>query len=350
MTDEIAGGGNRLPRWYPRAALVLAAVVLFGYVLSHRQPAVRPQAEPAVEVPARQVISPGPRADLSGSVRAGPPGLRLLVDGTDPRIVDAHTLAVTPVPGLRLRPGQAARVLQFGPAGLAALAALDGLSGGIYLVRPGEPALSLGSQDMLVPGREATVVAATYRAGATRMNGLGFDRRVRWQWSLPGKVDPLRDTPAGLVVVQYLDAVGGDAVLLLLDRQTGGVRRPLGHASYAVATDDRSIAWVPARCDSDCLLMVTDLSTGAARRYRMPDRREPAAGAFAPDGQHLALSFSGVPADPRTPARPGFAGILDLRTSALTSVPGLATPPSDHADVTWSADGRWLVLGVKWPE
>jgi hypothetical protein len=62
------------------------------------------------------------------------------------------------------------------------------------------------------------------------------------------------------------------------------------------------------------------------------------------------LSFSGVPADSRTPARPGFAGILDLRTSVLTSVPGLATPPSNHADVTWSADGRWLVLGVKWPE
>jgi hypothetical protein len=190
----------------------------------------------------------------------------------------------------------------------------------------------------------------------TTVTGLALDRRVRSQWSLPGDVDPLRDTPAGLVVAQYPHALTGDAELLLLDRQTGAVRRRLAHDGYAVATDDRSIAWVPNGCEPYCPLIRTELTTGTARRYRMPDRREPAAGAFAPDGQRLALSFSGVPgepgllADPGAPARPGFAAVLDLRTSALTSVPGLATPTAEHADLTWSADGRWLVLGVKRPD
>ncbi len=332
------------------AALVLVAVVLFGYVLSHRQPAVRPRATAPVGVPVPPFVPPDPGPQLFGSVRAGPPGLRLLVDGTDPRIVDAHTLAVTPVPGLRLRPGQVARVLQFGSAAVAALAPLYGPRGGIYLVRPGEPALPLGDDGVFLPSRDRGLVAATYRPGGTTVTGLAFDRRVRWRWSRPGNVEPLRDTPAGLVVAQHPDAVAGEAELLLLDRQTGVVRRRLGQARWAVATDDRSIAWVPARCDPDCLVIRTELTSGAARGYRMPGRREPAAGAFAPDGQRLALSFPGVPADPRTPTRPGFAGVLDLRTSTLTSVPGLATPPSDHAAVTWSADGRWLVLGVTWPE
>ena len=272
------------------------------------------------------------------------------MDGGEPRIVDAHTLAVTPVPGLRLRPGQAARVLQVGSATLAAVAPRHGPNGGIYLIRPVQRPLLLGAGEVFVPGRDGTVVVATYRPGATRVTGLGFDGRVRWQWSLPGKVDPLRDTPAGLVVAQHPDAVASDAELLLLNRQTGVVRRRLSHAGYAVATADRSIAWVPTRCDPDCPVIRTELATGAARRYRMPGRREPAAGAFTPDGQHLALSFSGMPADTRTPARPGFAGILDLRSSALTAVPGLATPPSQHPDITWFADGRWLVLGVTWPE
>jgi hypothetical protein len=351
VTDEIVGGGSRRPGLRSAASVVVAAMLL-GYVLSHRHPVARPHAAPPVAVTVPEFVPPDPGPQLFGSVRAGPAGLRLLVDGTDPRIVDAHTLAVTPVPGLRLRPGQAAQVRQVGPAALAALAPLSGPNGGIYLIRPDEPPLLLGGGGVFVPARDGALVMATHRPGATTVTGVGFDRRVRWGWSLPGRVDPLRDTPAGLVVAQYPGAAAGDAELVLLDRRTGVVRRRLGHARHAVATDDRSIAWVPARCDRDCPVIHTDLGTGAIRRYRMPGRREPAAGAFAPDGRQLALSFPGVPADtdPRTPAKPGFAGILDLRTSALTQVPGLATSPAAHADVAWSADGRWLVLGVTWPE
>jgi hypothetical protein len=351
VTDEIAGGAGGPLRLRSRAALVLVAAVLFGYAVTHRVAPVHPPAvasTPPVSV--QQFVSPVPRADLSGRVRAGPAGLRVLVDGTDPRIVDAHSLTVTPVPGLRLASGQAADLVQLGPAGIAALVSLPGPTGGIYLIRPGEPALLLGGGSMVVPGRDGSLVVAAYRPGGTTVTGLALNSQVRWQWSMPGKVNPLRDTPAGLVVARYADAVVGDGEFLLLDRQTGSVRRRLGHGRYPLATDDQSMAWVPTRCVPDCAVIRTELATGAARRYRMPTGREPAAGAFAPGGRQLAVSFSGAPPNHRLPTRPGFVGILDLRTAALTRMPGLATPAAEHADVTWSSDGGWLVLGVRWPE
>jgi hypothetical protein len=358
VRDEIAGGGSGSPRPRTAAAVVIVAALLVGYVVTHRHPASRPAAAPSPG--ATPTAAPVPRAaprlsaeggpDLLGRVGAGPAGVRLLVGGTDPRIVDAHTLSVTPVPGLRLPPGLPAQVLQYG-SDTVALAPLYGPDGGIYLVRPGARPLLLGGYGVYVPSRDRGLVVATYRRGATTVTGLGLDRRVRWQWTQPGNVDPLRDTPAGLVAARYANPLAGDAVLLLLDRRTGAVRRRLGTARYPLATDDRSVAWVPDRCAPACPVVRTDLVTGAARRYRMPARRQPAVGAFSPDGRRLALTFAGVPAGPGAAAGGrGFAGVLDLRTGALATVPGLATPTADHADVTWSADGRWLVIGVKWPE
>src|SRR6266536_2769255 len=117
-TDEIVGGGG--PRRRSGAVLFLVAAVLAGYAVSHRgHPPARPQASPPVPAPVlvRQAMRARPGPELSGSVTVGPAGLRVLVDGIEPRIVDAHSLDVTPVPGLRLPKGQAARVLQLGPAG-----------------------------------------------------------------------------------------------------------------------------------------------------------------------------------------------------------------------------------------
>ena len=366
MTDEIVGGGP--PRRRTGLVVVLVAAALLGYAVTHRgrpappaAPAAAPRAAQPVPGLARQAVSAAERADLSGRVAAGPAGLRILVDGTDPRIVDAHTLDVRPIPGLALPPGHAAQVLQLGRT-LAALVPLYGSGRGMYLVLPGRPAVPFGAADLVLPGRDGDLLAATHWAGSTTVTGLTLDHRVRWRWTLPGTVDPLRDTPAGLVVARYPDVFSGDAEMLLLDKRTGQLRRRLGHGRYPLATDDRSLAYVPARCVPDCAVIRTELATGASRRYQMPAGREPAVGVLSPDGRRLAVSFAGLPATGRTPARPGFVGVLDLRGSAppaapgaatapgLTVVPGLSTPPAQHADVIWSADGRWLVLGVTWPE
>src|SRR5207244_1552391 len=67
-------------------------------------------------------------------------------------------------------------------------------------------------------------------------------------------------------------------------------------------------------------------------------------------GGRLALSFAGVPGDDAGPPEAGSVAILDLRTGRKAYVPGLTTPNAEHADVAWSADGRWLALGVKYPD
>jgi hypothetical protein len=326
-------------------ALVLA--LLFGYVATHRypaQPPPRPAPAPAPPLPGGAAVA---EPYLTGRTGAGPAGLRLLVDGTDPRIVDTHTLRVTPVPGLDLKPGLTAQLLQVSPSMVAALIPLYGPNGGVYLIRPGARPLLLGDEGLVIPS-DGGILVAVYRPGGTSVTGLTLDRHVRWQWHMPGNLLMLRDTPAGLLAARYGDAVVGDADLLLLDRRTGVVRRRLGHGRYAVAASDRALAWVPERCDPGCAVVVTDLATGAIRRHPLSQPWSPAVGAFAPDGRSLALSFSGTTGDQQRPAQSGFVEILDLRTDEAAAVAGLSTPPDEHADTAWSPDGRWLVLGVKY--
>jgi hypothetical protein len=348
VTDEIVGGVGAPPRRWSRAALVAAVAVLFGYVVTHRYPSPPTGAAAAPRPPASR--SPLAEPNLVGRTGPGPAGLRLLVDGTDPRIIDAHTLAVTPVPGLNLRPGSTAQLLRIGSSMIVALTPLYGPTGGVYLIKPGATPLLLGAEGLVIPSLDGGIIVAVYRLGRTSVTGLTLDRRVRWRWQLPGNGLLLRDTPAGLVVAQYADAVSGDAELLLVDRRTGGVVRRLGHGRQAVAVSDRLLAWEPVRCGGGCSLVVTELSTGGGRRYDVYRRPALASGAFSPDGTHLALSFAGVPGDGAGPQEPGSVAVLDLRTGRKAYVPGLTTPDAEHAEVAWSADGQWLVLGVKYPD
>jgi len=349
VTDEIVGRVGAPPRRWSRAALVATAAVLFGYVVTHRYPSPPTDAPAPQPPPASRSLLAEPH--LVGRTGPGPAGLRLLVDGTDPRIIDAHTLAVTPVPGLNLRPGSTAQLLMTGSSVIAALTRLYGPDGGVYLIKPGAKPMLLAAEGLVVPSQDGGIITAVYRSGQTSVTGLTLDRRVRWRWQLPGNGLLLRDTPAGLVVAQYADAVSGDAELLLVDRRTGEVVRRLGHGRQAVAVSDRLLAWEPVRCDgAGCSLVVTELSTGGSRRYDIYRRPALASGAFSPDGGRLALSFAGVPGDDAGPPEAGSVAILDLRTGRKAYVPGLTTPNAEHADVAWSADGQWLVLGVKYPD
>jgi len=341
------GSPDGPPRRRSRALPVVLVAALFGYVLTHRYHAPPTQAVPVPPVP----VSTPERADephLVGRVGAGPAGLRLLVDGYEPRIVDTHTLSVSPVAGLSLRPGTTAQLLRLGRSRLVALASLHGPGAGVYLVRPGAAPWLLGNAGHAIPSRDGGILLARYGRETTAVVGLSLDRRLVSRWQLPGNVLLLRDTPAGLLVARY--AVAGNADLLLVDRRTGGLIRRLGHGRYAVATGDHSLAWVPARCSPSCSVVVTQLSTGASRRYPVYQRPVLTTGAFSPDERWLALSFSGIAGDGAGPLEPGAVVVLDLRTGRRTDVPGVSTPLAEHADVTWSADGRWLVLGVKYPQ
>ena len=361
VTDQIAGGrpwpgdGERRPRrpspvrppgrWWrpaPRVALLGLLALLLGYAVSHR-PA--PDAARADRKPA---ASPGPAQPpaepwLAGHRAAGPAGLRLLVAGANPRVVDAATGAATPPPGVRLVPDTGVAAFPVGRSGIAVVE--YAWAAGSYLLLPGADPQILGRQVTVSRGRDGGLIVVSAARGRTTVLGVGADARERWAWISPDGLTVLGDTPFGLVL-QRSGRTADDRDLVLVDRRSGTARRVLGHAASAVAAGDHAVAWMPADCVNPCPLRVGDLRTGDRRGYPMPDGWSPRSGAFAPDGRRVALTF--VPRGGQ--GRTGRVGVLDLRTGAVAMVPDLGTAPDLGAHLTWSPDGRWLVIGVPWPD
>jgi hypothetical protein len=363
VTDEIVGG--RQPagpvaaapaaalarpggsRGGSKIALLAAAGLLFGYVVTHRYSAP-PGHEPKPAVPPILPAVAQPALPwLGGLVGPGPAGLRLLVGDRNPRLVDAGTGRVTVPPGLAAAADTVLSVFPIGPSTLAAVTEPYGGYGGRFLVRPGAQPLLLGADPSVLPSRAGELILTVYRHGTTTVSGFTLTRRLRWQWELPGLAVAVRDTPSGLLVQQYDGPHGRDADLLLIDAASGSVRRRIGHGQVA-ASSAGAVAWTPADCPARCALRVTQLATGVTRSYSMPIGWSPEHGAFSPDGRTLALTF---PASGQLGvSRPGFVVTLDLRLSFFVRVRDLRTGSDLGAEVGWSPDGRWLVIAVNWPD
>jgi hypothetical protein len=356
VTDEISGGrrsppglrvGLPRPSGGPPRRLWLvglgAFAVLLGYVLTHRPPLPPPRADgPAIASP-REAQPPAPW--VGGRRSTGPAGLRLLVTGANPRVVDAGTAVATPPPGVRLAPDAGVTAFPVGRSMIAVVA--RAWAAGIYLLLPGAEPMVLGRESAVSPTADGQLIVVASPRGRTIVFGIALDRSVRWEWRSTEPLTVLRDTPSGLVL-QRLSGPVGAGELVLVDRESGVPRRVLGRARWAVAASDRAAAWVPADCADPCSLAVGELRGGSRRDYPMPDGRTPESGAFSPDGRLLALTFPAL--DDGESIRPGYIGVLDLQTGAVVPVPDVRTAPELGANLAWSPDGRWLVIGVKWPD
>ena len=318
--------------------LVAVAVLLFGYVATHRDPVRRPD-------PPQSAATPSGLPRVVGDREFGPPGLKLLVTGEHPQIIDTSTGQVSPVPGVKLTNGARAAV-QIVPAGTVITEIAPSASRTRTTLAPktGGRTVVLGDSVVVVPALHGTdLYVSSHDAGRTKVTITTPAGAIRSSWTIGGTATPIRDTAAGLVVQQIGDR--GVAELRVLDPRSGATRRVLSVGAVLVAVGPGSVAYVPPDCRGDCPLSVTGLVDGRTRSYPLPPNTgNPGTGAFAPDGHRLALGVPGQYRDGRLTVVPGFAEVLDLQTGQFVRIPGLDTAAERSPDLSWS--GGTLVLGV----
>ena len=347
MLDELRRRAAPGGRW-GLPTVGLAVLLLFGYVGTHRYPVEDPRAA-AAPTPQETFGDGLPR--VTGTRGAGPAGLRLLVSGAVPQVLDAHTGRSGPVPGLRLGRYEAAR-LQLVPGGLVATIGTATTVGprSVLLATAGGRPVQLGTDVRVTPARRGgELYVSSYGPGGTSVLVTARSGQVRAYWAQPGLVTPQQDTAAGLLVARSDSAGTSGADLALVDPSTGELRRALAAGRIAIAVGPAAVAHIPADCGRDCPLTVTRLADGSSRDYRTPDAGAPSRGAFSPDGRWLALGVPGQYLNGRLTIRPGFAAVLDLAGGGTVRVPGVETPAERTADLSWWGPDR-LVLGVWWDD
>jgi hypothetical protein len=325
----------------------VAVLLLFGYVLTHRYPAPAVPDGPAPTVP--EVLRPPfgnelPR--MTGGLGAGPAGLRALVGGTSPAVLDLHTGELDRLRNLPLAAGEQAALRPVRGGMVADLTAFNGVSSRTVLLRPGQRPVPLGVDVRVTPLRTGGLLVTSYAPGRTVATVRDAAGVRQAGWSLPGLVVTAKDTEAGLLAGQFATPGSSGADMVLLDPRSGAVRRRIAPERTAVAVGDTAVAHLPAGCGLDCPLTVTDVASGRSRDYPTPDQGPPAAGRFSPDGRRLALAVPGQYFSGRRLVRPGFVAVLDLATGAVVRTPGVETQAGRTADVDWSPDGRLLLLAV----
>ncbi len=335
--DEIAGGTSR--RWPARLIVLAVAGLLLGYAVAHRDtspgPASSQRAAPSVPAPATSGVRVG----------LGPPGLRLLVGGPAPRVLDAATGASRRLDLPAAGPRSPAWLVRSGPSMLAFVAVPpSGPSSQrvAYLVGAGRPVL-------LGPAEDAVAAwggGAITRSGS-QLAGYTADGTLRWQRRVAHPVELEVDTTYGLVVRELPAVTAPAGRLLLTDPVTGAVRRQIGAGvSQVLAVSTAAIAWLSdAACPPDCAVRISEVAGDTTETVGDYFGRAPVTGAFSPDGRQLALSFLSRPGRPTVTAD-GLVGIVDVAAGAMAVVSGyggrlillLPTPFRDRLRVAVSAD------------
>jgi hypothetical protein len=168
---------------------------------------------------------------------------------------------------------------------------------------------------------------------------LGPPVRLPYGYQLP--VDPLGrlpQAPARLLLARTNPNPTRDRYTLW-DPST---HRITASFSSVVAVSTHQIAWTAASCaEANCPLHLTDPITGTTTTQPpRPGQMPEGIGSYSPDGHYLALPLT-APADTSTPVAVEI-GLFDDATHRLTVIPG--TDLDIIPTLTWSADGRWLLI------
>ena len=355
---EPGGPSGPRRRWTtPLAGVLVAAAAAYlavhtgGGTGTDRPPAAQRSLDVRVRPPPNPFRTgpppPTARYQLDGVPGVGPAGVRMLVGGRDPGVLDAGTGRLAALP-IRKVLGDVAELDHAGGTTTVLLHNANRLRARAVALGRGGTAAPLGQVLDLVPMRDGTVLAedcdGAGGTGPCTLTGYAATGAVRWKRSVPRQLDLVRDTPYGLLVRAYQGDVGG--VARLEDPRSGAVYRVIGRTYAVLGADDRQVVFVPAACGADCDLTLADLADGASR-FLPENPGNPQVAAFSRDGRRLAIGFAGMlPDDPSTsPQRDGYVAVLDLDPSfdRVQLVPELTTGPASTALPVWSSDGRLLL-------
>ncbi len=347
-------------RWTVPLAAALVAVAA-AYLAVHAgggtgpdgpraaEPSPRPTVPAATGAPVPVPTGPAPtlaRYRLDGDRGPGPSGVRILVGGRQPAVLDAGTGRLAPLP-VPTGPADVAELDHAGGTTTAVLHNPNRLRARAVAVGRAGRAAALGQVLDALPLRDGSVLAEDCSdpsgAGPCTLTGYAATGAVRWRRTAPRPLDLVRDTPFGLLVRTFESQGGG--VVRLEDPRSGAAYRVIGRTYAVLGADDRQVVFAPAACGSECELILADLADGSSR-FLPGNPGYPTVAAFSRDGRRLAIGYAGMlPDDPSGgPQRDGHVVVVDQARSDLWQlVPKLSTGPNSTALPVWAPDGRLLL-------
>lgn len=361
MVDVLDSGPE--PRLRPRrrwstplaGVLVVATAVVLaartGGGTPDRADLPAPVAAPSIvvrPVPTPVRTGPPPPAAtyrLDGVPGTVPPGVRLLLGGNHPGVLDLHTGRETPLPDFGAAPADPVEVRRTGRLTAALVfSTTDRVLRAYALPDGGRPA-ALGAVRDVLPMRDGTLLTVVCLAGTGGGCVLGSRTAtgaVRWQRPVPRLSTLVRETPYGVVTWVYQGETGG--LVRLEDPATGRVVRDLGRTYTVLTADDRQVAYQRPGCAVDCPVLVSSLADGSRRTLPVVAGRA-VTGVFSPDGRQLAIGVEGLGSGDPSPTdqRDGYAAVADVDAGSWQRVPGLTTGPGSVPLPFWTGD-RLLVL------
>jgi hypothetical protein len=379
--DEVLafGGRSRVTGSRQRAITIIAAIAIAAGVVTgllitrHHNHTAANQPTPPSSVgvqPATPVASSTTtsrlRTTLHGSPVTGPTGAQVLIiqhgGGSPPAwfTLDTRTLAPLDLP--RNAEGY---VIQAFPGGVLLRPnttplcdSCPGPPAPVYYAATGSRAVTrVGSAngDVAVTADHSAVWLSSYRLAAASYSSrsqtltaqkvdlsghaLGPPIRLPSGFQLPG--DPLGrlpQPPGRWILLARTNAAPAADRFALWNPSSRTATASFGSV---IAVSTREIAWTALSCtEANCPLHLTDLTTGTTSTQPHPAGQMPTRGSYSPDGHHLALLLT-APPDSNAPGAVEI-GLLDAAAHRLRVIPG--TDLDIIPTLTWSADGRWLLI------
>ena len=332
---DLARRASRRPAAHRLAVAALLVAAAGCTAAEPGAPGDRAATPPASAAPAPLPPAEKAAGYLQGRPLAGPTGLRLLVAGDPPRLLDVDRGTSRRVGGLP------AGEDGFGVAPLGDGALVTG-DGEVFVLRRGaRRATPVGKGINAVASLDGGGVWLLEHGRRCTLREVGLEGRARRpSRRVPCSVGLFADTPLGLLVGTEPTS-GGDRGALL-DPGTGRTlaRYPEVHG----VAGDLVLEGGPERHAGPFTL--TDQRTGARHPVARPTPHGWAGvGRASPDGRLLAVEFADVSWD-RVKGQVSDIWLLDLPTRRWRRLPGMPLITAvKFMSMEWTGDGRLVLAG-----